>query len=229
MTDADPGPGPVASLASNSASTNGLFRSLPASGEGRRGSGGCQGTATTPSPLRPECRELSGPAGGSSIEWATSRRASPQLVAATVIEPHALVCRHEPAAADQASPLQFLLFGETQDAGLLGQVDLCPTLRSEGSRNVAQLAIASFPQDKVELPIGFLSVHPSPWLQALAAVLGAQRADQPEAIGLRLARDPSRYVRTSLSGALRNEAHHTNVAAILADDPRRSVRSQISW
>src|SRR6266542_5377775 len=45
-------------------------------------------------------------------------------------------------------------------------------------------ALASLPPVGVTLPLDILAGHPSPWMRALAAVVWAQRPDEPEEIGV---------------------------------------------
>lgn len=93
--------------------------------------------------------------------------------------------------------------------------------------NSIAAALVALPIDKVTLPVGVLAAHPSPWLRALAAVLWVKRPNEPEEIGVRLARDASRHVRDSLAGGLSSEARHASVREILEQDPRRSVRHRV--
>jgi hypothetical protein len=86
------------------------------------------------------------------------------------------------------------------------------------------VALASLPAEQVTLPVELLAGHPSPWVRALAAVVWAQRPDQPKEIGVRLAQDPSRHVRESLTSSLGDDDRHAGVRTVLAEDPRRSVR-----
>jgi len=86
------------------------------------------------------------------------------------------------------------------------------------------VALASLPAEQVTLPVELLAGHPSPWVRALAAVIWAQRPDQPKEIGVRLAQDPSRHVRESLTSSLGDDDRHAGVRTVLAEDPRRSVR-----
>jgi hypothetical protein len=93
--------------------------------------------------------------------------------------------------------------------------------------NSIAAALVALPIDKVTLPVAVLAAHPSPWLRALAAVLWVKRPNEPEEIGVRLARDPSRHVRDSLAGGLSSGARHASVREILEQDPRRSVRHRV--
>ena len=90
--------------------------------------------------------------------------------------------------------------------------------------NSIAVALASLPPETVTVPLEVLASHPSHWLRALAAVIWAQRTDQPEEIGVALAGDWSRDVRGSLAGSLRNDGRHESVRAMLSNDPRRSIR-----
>jgi hypothetical protein len=94
--------------------------------------------------------------------------------------------------------------------------------------NSIAVALASLPPEAVRVPLEFLASHPSHWLRALAAVIWAQRTDQPEEIGIALARDWSRDVRWSLAGSLRKDDRHQGVRAILSSDPRRSIRHRLT-
>ena len=98
---------------------------------------------------------------------------------------------------------------------------------TDQSANSIAAALATLPPERVTLPLEILASHPSQWLRALAAVLLAERNDQPEEIGVTLARDLSRHVRWSLAGSLRGDARQDKVRAIIAHDPRRSVRHQL--
>lgn len=93
--------------------------------------------------------------------------------------------------------------------------------------NSIAVALASLPQ-VVTVPLEVLASHPNRWLRALAAVIWAQRTDQPEEIGVALARDGSRDVRSSLAGSLRNDDRHQGVRDILSSDPRRSIRQRLT-
>lgn len=93
--------------------------------------------------------------------------------------------------------------------------------------NAVAAALSTLPSAKVTLPLNVLAAHPSPWIRALAAVLWARRPNEPEDIGLQLAKDASHTVRGSLAGAVKSEACHVSVRQILANDPRRSVRQRI--
>ncbi|HVB52675.1 MAG TPA: hypothetical protein VNF24_00570 [Candidatus Acidoferrales bacterium] len=93
--------------------------------------------------------------------------------------------------------------------------------------NSVALALAAIPEEYVTPSAESLSVHSSPSIRALSGVLWAQRLDQPEDTGLRLAHDRSVQVRRSLAAALRGGANDTAVRAILIADPRRSVRTHI--
>jgi hypothetical protein len=94
--------------------------------------------------------------------------------------------------------------------------------------NSIAVALASLPPEGVTVPLEFLASHPSHWLRALAAVMWAQRTDQPEEIGVALAEDWSRDVRGSLAGSLRNDHRYESVYAILSNDPRRSIRRRLT-
>jgi hypothetical protein len=94
--------------------------------------------------------------------------------------------------------------------------------------NSIAVALASLPPEAVTVPLEIHPSHPSHWLRALAAVIWAQRTDQPEVIGVALARDWSRDVRGSLAGSLRNDDRHDSVRAILSNDPRRSIRHRLT-
>ena len=94
--------------------------------------------------------------------------------------------------------------------------------------NSIAVALASLPPEAVTVPLEVLASHPSHWLRALAAVIWAQRTDQPEEIGVALAGDSSRDVRGSLAGSLRNDDRHDSVRAILSNDPRRSIRHRLT-
>jgi hypothetical protein len=94
--------------------------------------------------------------------------------------------------------------------------------------NSIAVALASLPSKAITVPLEVLASHPSHWLRALAAVVWAQRTDQPEEIGVALARDSSRDVRGSLAVSLRNDDRHESVGAILSNDPRRSIRHRVT-
>jgi hypothetical protein len=94
--------------------------------------------------------------------------------------------------------------------------------------NSIAVALASLPPQMVTVPLEFLASHPSHWLRALAAVIWAQRTDQPEEIGVALAGDWSRDVRGSLARSLRSGSRYERVHAILSDDPRRSIRRRLT-
>jgi hypothetical protein len=99
---------------------------------------------------------------------------------------------------------------------------------SDQTANSIAVALASVPADELTLPVQLLASHPSQWLRALAAVIWSQRPDQPVEIGLDLARDPSRHVRTSMARSLLDNPRHAEVRAVLTEDPRRSVRRKAS-
>jgi hypothetical protein len=103
-------------------------------------------------------------------------------------------------------------------------------LRDDSDQTVHPIAVAlaSLPPEQVTLPVELLAGHPSPWVRALAAVIWAQRPDQSEEIGVRLAQDPSRHVRGSLAESLGDDDRHAKVRAVLGGDPRRSVRWQVN-
>lgn len=146
-----------------------------------------------------------------------------------------------PAADDPLARFRFSL-GDASlaPAGLVAAAALAQTpeqcaiiertavdqLRDAGDQtaNSIALALSSLPPEHVTLPLGLLAAHPSSWMRALAAVLWAQRSDQPEEIGLRLAEDPSVHVRRSLATSLGQEDRHAKVRDVLLLDPRRSVR-----
>jgi hypothetical protein len=149
-----------------------------------------------------------------------------------------------PRAADPLSRFRFS-FGEASlaPAGLMAiaamahspeqfalvQRNAVGQLRNATDQTAHSIAIglAALPPQEITLPLDVLAGHPSPWLRALAAVVWAKRSDQPAEIGLALAKDPSLHVRGSLASSLRKEAYHADVRAILAVDPRRSVRHQV--
>jgi hypothetical protein len=120
------------------------------------------------------------------------------------------------AAALARAPAQYATIQQSAVAQLRHATD-------QTAHQIA-VALASLPPEQVTLPVELLAGHPSPWVRALAAVVWAQRPDQPEEIGVRLAQDPSREVRESLTGSLGDDHRHANVRAVLAGDPRRSVR-----
>lgn len=99
---------------------------------------------------------------------------------------------------------------------------------SELEINSIAAALASIPIHEMTLPIDLLSGHPSPWLRSLAAVAWIQRPGEPEATGLRLAQDPSMHVRTAVAVNLRSEERFAAVRAVLAGDPRRSIRQGVA-
>jgi hypothetical protein len=94
--------------------------------------------------------------------------------------------------------------------------------------NQIAVALALLPPEAVTIPLEILVSHSSHWLRALAAVVWAQRTDQPEEIGVALAGDRSRDVRASLARSLRNADRHESVRAVLSNDPRRSIRHRVS-
>ena len=98
---------------------------------------------------------------------------------------------------------------------------------SDETANSIAVALACLPPVRVTLPLNLLAGHPSPWMRALAAVVWAQRPDEPEEIGAILAEDPSPHVRGSLARSLRGDPRHGRPRAILSADPRRSVRQQV--
>jgi hypothetical protein len=98
---------------------------------------------------------------------------------------------------------------------------------SDQTANSIAVALASLPPVRVTLPLDLLAGHPSPWMRALAAVVWAQRPDEPAEIGVTLAQHPSPHVRGSLARSLENDARHAKPRAILSEDPRRSVRQQV--
>ena len=150
-----------------------------------------------------------------------------------------------PRAAD---PLQRFRFsfggGSLAPAGLMAAAALARTdeqyeivqrisvalLRdaSDETANSIAVALASIPPARVALPLDLLAGHPSPWMRALAAVVWAQRPDEPEGIGVILAEDRSPRVRASLARSLRDDPRHAKPRAILSTDPRRSVRQQVN-
>ena len=147
-----------------------------------------------------------------------------------------------------ASPLQRfrVSFGETslwpaglQAAAALARRDSQAVLVQEAAvtrmRDASELeinsiaaALASIPIQAMTLPIDLLSGHPSPWIRSLAAVAWIQRPGEPEATGLRLAQDPSMHVRTAVAVNLRSEERFAVLRAVLAGDPRRSIRQRVA-
>jgi hypothetical protein len=99
---------------------------------------------------------------------------------------------------------------------------------TDHAANAIAAALATMPPESVSLPVQILASHPSRWLRVLAAVLWAQRDDEPEEIGVALAQDTSPQVRLSLAAALRPEARHDGIRASMSTDPRRSVRQQLT-
>ncbi len=99
---------------------------------------------------------------------------------------------------------------------------------SDQTANSIAVALASLPPVRVTLPLDLLAGHPSPWMRALAAVVWAQRPDEPEEIGVTLAEDRSPHVRGSLARSLRDDPRNEKPRAILSADPRRSVRQQVN-
>jgi hypothetical protein len=99
---------------------------------------------------------------------------------------------------------------------------------SDEHANQIAVALALLPPEAVAVPLEFLASHPSHWLRALAAVVWAQRNDQPEEIGVALAGDRSRDVRNSLAKSLGNDERHESARAILSNDPRRSIRHRVA-
>jgi hypothetical protein len=85
-------------------------------------------------------------------------------------------------------------------------------------------ALLDIPDDAVGMPVAVLSAHSTPAMRALGAVLWARRMNEPEDVGVTLARDRAKVVRASLASALNDDPRHEVVRAILARDPRRSVR-----
>ncbi len=94
----------------------------------------------------------------------------------------------------------------------------------EVTLNSIATALAAMPPEQMTIPVELLAGHPSHWLRALAAVVWAQRSDEPENVGLQLAEDSSRHVRGSLATSLQQDARCAKVRTILSEDPRRSVR-----
>jgi hypothetical protein len=99
---------------------------------------------------------------------------------------------------------------------------------SDQTANSIAVALASLPPMRVRLPLDILAGHPSPWMRALAAVVWAQRRDEPAEIGVTLAEDPSPHVRRSLATSLRDDPRHAKPREILSSDPRRSVRQHVT-
>jgi hypothetical protein len=94
----------------------------------------------------------------------------------------------------------------------------------EEAANAVAVALIHVPPEQLTLPVDLLAAHPSRWVRTLAAVLWARKPDEASGIGVRLARDDSALVRRSLAGELGDDPRHVEVRAILAGDPRRSVR-----
>ena len=90
--------------------------------------------------------------------------------------------------------------------------------------DAAVRTLLSLRDDPVRMPVAVLSTHSSPAMRAMAAVLWARRDNEPDTIGIALARDAARVVRASLASAVSDDPRHDAVRAILRDDPRRSVR-----
>jgi hypothetical protein len=149
-----------------------------------------------------------------------------------------------PGAADPLQRFRFS-FGETSlaPAGLMaaaalahadGQYEIVQRISvallrdaSDQTANSIAVALASLPPVCVTLPLDLLAGHPSPWMRSLAAVVWAQRPEEPAEIGVALAQDPSPHVRGSLARSLGDDARHAKPRAILSEDPRRSVRQQV--
>jgi len=88
--------------------------------------------------------------------------------------------------------------------------------------------LLSLPGDPIHMPVAVLSTHSSPAMRALGAVLWARRTNEPETIGIALARDAARIVRASLASSLSGDPRHDSVRGILVVDPRRSVRRLVA-
>jgi hypothetical protein len=93
--------------------------------------------------------------------------------------------------------------------------------------NAIAVALASIPIAALTINVDLLATHPEEWLRVLAAVVWARGTAENQELGARLARDPSRHVRSSLARSLRNDTMHDQVRAILGDDARRSVRGGV--
>ena len=83
---------------------------------------------------------------------------------------------------------------------------------------------------KVDQLWGCFTAHQllEPLLRALAAVVWAQRPDEPVEIGVTLAEDRSPQVWASLARSLRGDPRHAKPRETLSADPRRSVRNQVT-
>jgi hypothetical protein len=91
------------------------------------------------------------------------------------------------------------------------------------------MALTSLVPLPVDLPLDLLGVHQSHWLRAAAAFLWAQEPLKRPELGLRLARDLSAQVRATLASRLQQiPGDPAGIKALLALDPRRSVRRTIA-
>lgn len=94
---------------------------------------------------------------------------------------------------------------------------------TERETHSIMVALGSIPPDDVQLPMDLFAGHPSPWVRSLAAQVWASADGADDGIGTALAHDPSPHVRGSLARNL-TDAASPGVRAILASDPRRSIR-----
>lgn len=115
-----------------------------------------------------------------------------------------------------------------QYASVLRTAELHVRGDNDAAAHSAALAISFIPAEHVSLSVELLAFAPTRWARALAAWLWANRADEPEELGLRLARDPSLQVRLGLAREVRIDEHTAAVRELLSGDPRRSVRWRIN-
>jgi hypothetical protein len=105
-------------------------------------------------------------------------------------------------------------------------VALLPNAQDHLAYAIAE-SVANLPRDKVDLSPALLAAHDSDHIRSLAAVLWTEAPNVDPDVGLRLARDGSRRVRTVLARHLGSDSASAAVRSILASDVRRSIRQAV--
>jgi hypothetical protein len=98
--------------------------------------------------------------------------------------------------------------------------------RDEQLANAVAVALSRLPREKIGLDAGSLAVSSSDSVRALAAMIWCA-TDFPPTLGVQLAADRSALVRRTLHANLSENPEHDDVRAILARDPRRSIRRRL--